>query len=359
MFARVALVGIGLIGSSLARALKAKGLAGAIVAADQNADNRRAALALGLVDEVFSDAKKAVRDADLVILATPVSTFGRLAKAIGPHLKQGAILTDVGSVKQAVIAAVAPYVPDGVFFIPGHPIAGTENSGPEAGYAELFEGRWCLLTPPPKTNAKALGQVKKMWEAMGSKLAVMAPSHHDRVLAITSHLPHLIAYTIVGTADDLSADMRSEVIRYSAGGFHDFTRVAASDPVMWRDIFLNNRPAVLEIIQRFTEDLIALQRAIRWGEGDKLQSLFTPRAPSAAASCRLSRPSRLPKRPRKKQRVKVPRKAKPTRFSTARGQGLLAVRFSARAERAQPRSQRRRSLPASWSWECWRFERPP
>ena len=209
-----------------------------------------------------------------MVIATPVSSFGAIAAVIGPHLKPGCIVTDVGSTKQSAVRDIAPHLPNGVEFVPGHPIAGTEHSGPEAGFAELFKGRWCILAPLPSTDESATAKLRELWETCGSKIEIMTPAHHDRVLAITSHLPHLIAYTIVGTADDLSEDIKQEVIRYSASGFHDFTRIAASDPIMWRDIFLNNREAVLEIVQRFTEDLTALQRAIRWGEGETLEKLF-------------------------------------------------------------------------------------
>ncbi|HYD29271.1 MAG TPA: prephenate/arogenate dehydrogenase family protein, partial [Azospirillaceae bacterium] len=230
---------------------------------------------LGIVDEAATDAARMVAGADLVVLCTPVGTYAEVAEAIAPHLKPGAILSDVGSVKMAVVRDIGPFVPEGVHFIPGHPIAGTEHSGPEAGFAELFRGRWFILTPPAGTSEEAVEKLAELWRRCGSQVEVMDPAHHDRVLAITSHLPHLIAYTIVGTATDLEEDTKSEVIKFSASGFRDFTRIAASDPIMWRDIFLNNREAVLEIIQRFTEDLTALQRAIRWGEGDKLEELFT------------------------------------------------------------------------------------
>jgi cyclohexadieny/prephenate dehydrogenase len=216
-----------------------------------------------------------VRDADLVVLATPVGAFGALAKEMAGDLKRGAILTDVGSVKTAVVRDVGPFVPEGVHFIPAHPIAGTEQSGPEAGFAELFDGRWCILTPPPGADAEALATLKSFWQRLGSQVEVMDAKHHDLVLAITSHVPHLIAYNIVGTAADLETVTESEVIKFSAGGFRDFTRIAASDPTMWRDVFLNNREAVLEMLGRFNEDLSALQRAIRWGDGDMLFNLFT------------------------------------------------------------------------------------
>jgi cyclohexadieny/prephenate dehydrogenase len=275
MFERVALIGIGLIGSSLSHAIRRGGLARQIVCTAQSEKSRDTALRLGLVTSAYATAAEAVRDADLVILCTPVGVYGEIAKSMSSALKPGAIVTDVGSVKSAVLRDVGPFVPKGVHFIPGHPIAGTEHSGPEAGFAELFDGRWCILTPPPGTDAAAVERVTELWRRCGSQVEVMDPRHHDAVLAITSHLPHLIAYTIVGTATDLEDATRQEVIKFSASGFRDFTRIAASDPVMWRDIFLNNREAVLEMLGRFTEDLTALQRAIRWGEGDKLEELFT------------------------------------------------------------------------------------
>jgi cyclohexadieny/prephenate dehydrogenase len=216
-----------------------------------------------------------VKDADLVVLCTPVGTFKALAEEIAPSLKRGAILSDAGSVKGAVIRDVGPFVPEGVHFVPAHPIAGTEQSGPTAGFAELFDGRWCILTPPDGTDPDAVAKLKKFWEGLGSNVEVMDAHRHDLVLAITSHVPHLIAYNIVGTADDLENVTEGEVIKYSAGGFRDFTRIAASDPTMWRDVFLNNREAVLEVLGRFSEDLSALQRAIRWGDGDTLFNLFT------------------------------------------------------------------------------------
>jgi cyclohexadieny/prephenate dehydrogenase len=275
LFSRVAFIGIGLIGSSMARAMRRATLAGTIVACDTKPKHLKAAIDLGIADEASKDCAAAVRDADLVVIATPVSTYASIAKAIAPHLKPGAILTDVGSVKQDVIAAVAPHVPKDAHFVPGHPIAGTEHSGPEAGFAELFDNRWCVLTPLPKTSKKAVAKISELWKGMGARVDIMSPDHHDMVLAITSHLPHLIAYTIVGTATDLEGDLKREVIKYSASGFRDFTRIAASDPVMWRDIFLTNRDAVLEILQRFTEDLTALQRSIRKGDGRSLEDLFT------------------------------------------------------------------------------------
>jgi cyclohexadieny/prephenate dehydrogenase len=275
IFAKVALVGVGLIGSSMARAMRRAGVAAHIAGYTPRAETLERARAAGFADSLHGDIASCVKDADLVVLATPVGTYAALAEQIGPHLKRGAILSDVGSVKSAVIRDVGPYVPKGVHFIPAHPIAGTEQSGPEAGFAELFDGRWCILTPPPGTDAAALVKLKNFWQQLGSQVEVMDAHHHDLVLAITSHLPHLIAYNIVGTADDLATVTESEVIKYSAGGFRDFTRIAASDPTMWRDVFLNNREAVLEVLGRFSEDLSALQRAIRWGDGEALFNLFT------------------------------------------------------------------------------------
>lgn len=274
LFRRVAFIGIGLIGSSMARVMKRDGLAEAIVACARRDETLQACRRLGIADETTADYAAAVKDADLVVIATPISTNEAIARAIASHLKAGAVVTDVGSVKQAVIAAVAPHIPPGVHFVPAHPLAGTEHSGPEAGFAELFQGRWCILTPLPGTDPAAIEKVKAFWHKAGSKIETMQADHHDKVLAITSHLPHLIAFTIVGTADDLAEDLKQEVIQYSASGFRDFTRIAASDPVMWRDIFLANRDATLEILQRFTEDLTALQRAIRRGDGDSLEKLF-------------------------------------------------------------------------------------
>ena len=275
LFDRVALIGIGLIGSSLARVLRRDSPATTIVACARRAETLAAVRRLDLADETTDDPARAAEGADLVVVATPLSAYAEIGRRIAPALRRGAILTDVGSVKEAVIRDLRPSVPEGVHFVPGHPVAGTEHSGPEAGFAELFRGRWCILTPPPETAPEAVTEVTRMWEQAGMRVVTMSADHHDRVLAVTSHLPHLIAYTIVGTATDLEDSLKSEVIQFSASGFRDFTRIAASDPVMWRDVFLNNREAVLEILQRFTEDLTALQRAIRWGEGDKLQDLFT------------------------------------------------------------------------------------
>ena len=274
-FDRVAFIGIGLIGSSLARVLRRDGLAREIVACARSDATLNTVKELNLADRVTKDPAEAAKGADLVVIATHLSAYPAIGKRIADVLKRGAIVTDVGSVKQAVIRDLKPLLPAGVHFVPGHPVAGTELSGPAAGFAELFRDRWCILTPLAGTDAKAVARVKSMWESAGMKVATMDPAHHDMVLAITSHLPHLIAYTIVGTATDLEDTLKSEVIKFSAGGFRDFTRIAASDPVMWRDVFLANREAVLEMLQRFTEDLTELQRAIRRGEGDKLEALFT------------------------------------------------------------------------------------
>ncbi|QFR33681.1 prephenate/arogenate dehydrogenase family protein [Ancylobacter sp. TS-1] len=272
---RLTVIGIGLIGSSILRAAKARGLAGTLVAYDGAEVVRDRALALGLADLVAATPEQAVRDADIVILCVPVGAMGAVAEAIAPHLKADAIVSDVGSVKGAVVSALRAHLPGNVHIVPGHPVAGTEYSGPDAGFATLFKNRWSILTPPEGTDPAAVERLAALWAAMGANVETMTPEHHDLVLAITSHVPHLIAYNIVGTAADLEAVTQSEVIKYSAGGFRDFTRIAASDPTMWRDVFLNNREAVIEVLGRFTEDLIALQRAIRWAEGDKLFDLFT------------------------------------------------------------------------------------
>ncbi|WP_193174683.1 prephenate/arogenate dehydrogenase family protein [Oricola nitratireducens] len=275
LFERVALIGIGLIGSSLAHVIRRENLAGEIVVSTRSPQTLQRAEELGLGDRYEADAAKAVEDADLVILSIPVGAYSAVAKQIGPHVKPGAILTDAGSTKGSVVRDVAPHVPEGVHFIPGHPIAGTEHSGPDAGFASLFEGRWAILTPLPDADPEAVEKLTAFWTACGSKVDTMDPEHHDRVLAIVSHLPHIIAYNIVGTADDLEAVSKSEVIKYSASGFRDFTRLAASDPTMWRDVCLSNRDAILEMLGRFSEDLAALQRSIRWGDGDALFDLFT------------------------------------------------------------------------------------
>ena len=274
-FERVALVGIGLIGSSLARIIRREGLAGHIAISTRSPATLGRAEAIRLGDSYHTDAADAVTGADLVIVAVPVGASGAVAEEIAPALKAGAILTDVGSTKASVIAQMKPHVPQGVHFVAGHPIAGTEHSGPDAGFAELFTGRWCILTPEADADRDAVDRLARFWEACGSRVDIMDPAHHDMVLAIVSHLPHIIAYNIVGTADDLESVTKSEVIKYSASGFRDFTRLAASDPTMWRDVCLHNKDAILEMLARFSEDLSSLQRAIRWGDGEKLQELFS------------------------------------------------------------------------------------
>ena len=275
LFERLTLIGLGLIGSSIAHVARRKGLAGKIIAADSLPEVRERVAALGLADEVAGTAEAAVRGADLVVLCVPVGAMGEVAQAIGPHLRQGAIVSDVGSVKSAVIAAVVPHLPPGVHFVPAHPVAGTEYSGPDAGFATLFLNRWNILTPPEGTDPDAVARLAAFWTAAGANVEFMSAAHHDLVLAITSHVPHLVAYNIVGTAAHLEQVTQSEVIKFSAGGFRDFTRIAASDPTMWRDVFLNNKEAVLEMLGRFNEDLIALQRMIRYGDGQGLFDLFT------------------------------------------------------------------------------------
>lgn len=275
LFEKIALVGIGLIGSSLARVIRREGLARHIAISTRSAPTLARAEELGLGDSYATDAKVAVADADLIIVSVPVGSSGAVAIDIASALKPGAILTDVGSTKASVIAQMAPHVPAGVHFIPGHPLAGTEKSGPDAGFAELFENRWCIFTPLPDTDAVALEKLSEFWRRCGSNIDTMDPEHHDMTLAIVSHLPHIIAYNIVGTADDLESVTKSEVIKYSASGFRDFTRLAASDPTMWRDVCLHNKDAILEMLARFSEDLASLQRAIRWGDGDKLFEMFT------------------------------------------------------------------------------------
>ncbi|MBB3164553.1 prephenate/arogenate dehydrogenase family protein [Rhizobium laguerreae] len=274
-FDRIALIGIGLIGSSLAYDIRRLGLAREIVVATRSLDTLKRAEELGLGDRYTTSSQDAVKDADLVIVSVPVGASESVAKEISANLKPGAIVTDVGSTKASVIAQMMPHMPDNVHFIPGHPLAGTEKSGPDAGFPGLFEGRWCIFTPVAGTDEAALKRLRSFWEALGSKVDEMDAEHHDKVLAIVSHLPHIIAYNIVGTADDLETVTESEVIKYSASGFRDFTRLAASDPTMWRDVCLHNRDAILEMLARFSEDLAYLQRAIRWGEGDKIFELFT------------------------------------------------------------------------------------
>ncbi|MDE2444946.1 MAG: prephenate/arogenate dehydrogenase family protein [Alphaproteobacteria bacterium] len=275
MFQKVAMLGLGLIGSSLCLAMRKHGLAQNIVGYAKTPETRQVALEIGLVDQVYATAAEAVCGADLVIMCVPVGACGQLAQEIGPHLSPGAILTDVGSVKGTIVRDCASFVPQGVHFVPGHPIAGTEQSGPRSGFAELFENRWCILTPLAGGDAAATAKLEAFWQACGSNTELMTPDHHDLVLAITSHLPHLIAYTTVATASDLESVTDTEVIKYSASGFRDFTRIAASDPTMWRDVFLNNKEAVLEMLGRFTEELAVLQRAVRWGDGETLFNLFT------------------------------------------------------------------------------------
>lgn len=275
IFGRMALIGIGNLGSSIARAVRERGLVGSIAVADLSDAARARAAELGLADSFHASPAAAAAGADLVVICTPIGTYGAIAEAIAPQLAPGTVLTDIGSVKQAVVAAVRPHVPAGVHFIPGHPIAGTEKSGPDAGSGALFEGRYWILTPPDGTDPEALARLTALWQHCGAIVEELPADYHDKVLAVTSHLPHLIAYTIVGTAFDLEGQEQRDVIRFSAGGFRDFTRIAGSNPIMWRDIFLNNREAVLEMLQRFSEDLSYLQRAIRWGEGDKLEELFT------------------------------------------------------------------------------------
>ena len=274
-FDRVALIGFGLIGGSIARAARAQGLAGEIVATARSAKTRARIAELGIVDSVVETNAEAVKDADLVILCIPVGACGAVAQEIATHLKLGAIVSDVGSVKGAVVREMAPHLPASAHFVPAHPVAGTEHSGPDSGFPELFINRWCILTPPEGTDASAVERLRAFWAAIGAKVEIMTPDHHDLVLAITSHLPHLIAYTIVGTADELAQVTSTEVIKFSAGGFRDFTRIAASDPTMWRDVFLANKEAVLEMLGTFTEDLAKLTRAIRRGDGEALFEHFT------------------------------------------------------------------------------------
>lgn len=273
-FSRICIIGIGLIGASLAHVIRREKLAGHLAVCDMNPDHRQRALDLGIADSVYADAAEAVAGSDIVVVAAPIGAFARIGEAMKPALKPGMIVTDTGSSKRSVLRDLGPFIPDGVHFVPGHPIAGTEHSGPDAGFPELFDGRWCILTPPPGTDEAAVEKVASLWRAAGSMIEVMEPGHHDQVLAITSHLPHLIAFTICGTASDLEDVLQQEVIKFSASGFRDFTRIAASDPIMWRDIFLNNRDALLDVAGRMQEDLARLQRAIRWGEGEEIEKLI-------------------------------------------------------------------------------------
>ena len=275
IYNRVALIGLGLIASSMFWAMKRGGLAGEVTGYARSAATRDTARRIGLCDHVYDSVAEAVAGADLVVLCVPVGAMGQVAAEIAPHLAHGATVSDVGSVKAAVIQAVGPHLPDHVHFIPAHPLAGTEHSGPESGFATLFDNRWCLLVPVEGTDADALDRLSRLWAGMGANVDTMEADHHDLVLAVTSHAPHLIAYTMVGVADDLRRVTDSEVIKYSAAGFRDFTRIAASDPTMWRDVFLTNKEATLEILGRFTEELFALQRAIRTGDGDHLHAYFT------------------------------------------------------------------------------------
>lgn len=274
-FEKVALVGLGLIASSIFWAMRRDGMAAQVTGTARSAETREIARKIGLCDNIVETAAEAVEDADLVILCVPVGAMGPVMQEIGPYLKAGAVVSDVGSTKRSVISAMKPHIPAGTHFIAAHPLAGTEHSGPESGFAELFDNRWCLLTPEADADPSALKALMDFWTSLGSNVDQMDPDHHDLVLAVTSHVPHLIAYTMVGVADDLHRVTDSEVINYSAAGFRDFTRIAASDPTMWRDVFMANKDASLEILGRFTEELFALQRAIRKGDGDHLHDYFT------------------------------------------------------------------------------------
>ncbi|NNW18227.1 prephenate/arogenate dehydrogenase family protein [Roseobacter sp. HKCCD7543] len=275
LYKKVALIGLGLIAGSMAHAMRRGGLAGEIIGTARSAETRRIAAEIGLCDQIAETAAEAVKGADLVVLCVPVGVMAAVAEEIGPHLTPGATITDVGSVKRDVIAQVEPYLPEDVHFVPGHPLAGTEHSGPNSGFAELFDNRYTLLTPLEGADPQAVAKLRALWEGCGANVEEMDADRHDLVLAVTSHTPHLIAYTMVGVADDLRRVTDSEVIKYSAAGFRDFTRIAASDPTMWRDVFLSNKDATLEILGRFTEELFALQRAIRTGDGDHLHDYFT------------------------------------------------------------------------------------
>ena len=274
-FSKVTFIGFGLINSSLAHVFKLKSLAKETTAFSRRKETREKIKNLNIVDNVNDNIKESVKDSDLIVLGVPVGAMESIVSEIAPFLKSGTIITDVGSVKKHLIDSILPILPSDVFFVPGHPIAGTEKSGPEAGFAELFNGRWCILTPNKNTSQVALEKVKFIWEQAGMQIATMDAEYHDRVLAITSHIPHLVAFSIVGTVTELEDQLKTEVIKYSAGGFRDFTRIAASDPIMWRDVFLNNSEAVLEMLGRFIEDLTALQKSIRWQDGDSLENLFT------------------------------------------------------------------------------------
>ena len=274
-FSKVTFIGFGLINSSLAHVFKLKTLAKETTAFSRSKETREKIKNLNIVDNVNDNIRESVKDSDLIVLGVPVGAMESIVSEIAPFLKSGTIITDVGSVKKHIIDSILPILPSDVYFVPGHPIAGTEKSGPEAGFAELFNGRWCILTPNKNTSQVALEKVKFIWEQAGMQITIMDAEYHDRVLAITSHIPHLVAFSIVGTVTELEDQLKTEVIKYSAGGFRDFTRIAASDPIMWRDVFLNNSEAVLEMLGRFIEDLTALQKSIRWQDGDSLESLFT------------------------------------------------------------------------------------
>ena len=275
IYDRVALIGLGLIASSMSHAIKRAGLAGEVVGYARSEATRQTARDIGLCDQIYNSAAEAVEGADLVVLCVPVGAMDSVAQDIAPYLKAGAVVSDVGSVKRAVIDAVAPHLSDNVHFVPAHPLAGTEHSGPTSGFAELFDDRWCIIVPDLCDDDAVVAKLTALWRGMGSNVDKMDADHHDLVLAVTSHTPHLIAYTMVGVADDLRRVTDSEVIKYSAAGFRDFTRIAASDPTMWRDVFLNNKEATLEVLGRFTEELFMLQRAIREGDGDHLHNYFT------------------------------------------------------------------------------------
>tara|TARA_B100001540_G_scaffold38993_1_gene34589 strand:- start:2824 stop:3717 length:894 start_codon:yes stop_codon:yes gene_type:complete len=275
LFNKVTLIGIGLIGSSIARVIKRDKIARHLVAVAKSKKTIDTVLKLGIADSVTLDSSEAVKDADMVMLCSPLGTYKKIVREIGPNLKRGCILTDVGSVKGCVFEDIEIEKLLGVNLVPAHPVAGTEYSGPEAGFVELFEGRWCVITPDKTASKESIKKICKLWKAAGSNVEIMDPNHHDQIMAMTSHLPHLISYTIVGTATDLEKSLVSEVVKYSAGGFRDFTRVAASDPTMWGDIMIKNKEAVLEILQRFNEDLTALQRAIRWDEYDLIHDFFS------------------------------------------------------------------------------------